>query len=443
MSHGRNHADQAGSTAGRRVVVTGMGVVAPNAHGLAEYEAALRAGQSGIRFIPRLADMNFACQVGGVPQGVIEKAPEYFREDELLSMNENMIYGGIAAVDAWRDAGLVVPDPADDRVQADTGAIVGLGMSGMDVIAERVIPLMGQGRVRRLGGTVVEQVMASSVSAKLAGTFALGNEVTTNSSACNTGTEALVLAYQRIKDGYADRMLAGSVEGSDPHLWGGFDSMRVLSSGFNDEPERASRPMSASAGGFVPGSGAGILILEDLASALERGAPRIYGEIIGGAINSGGHRQGGSMTAPNCTAVQECIRLALARANLSGRGIDAINGHLTGTFADPFEIENWARGLGVSPEDLPPINSTKSLIGHGLGAAGSQESIAALLQLSRGFLHASLNCEDLHERIEDYAGSIVRETRDQSLRTIAKASFGFGDVNGCVLFRRFDLGEQN
>ncbi|MEQ9363649.1 MAG: beta-ketoacyl synthase N-terminal-like domain-containing protein, partial [Leptospirales bacterium] len=219
MNHELQAANQA--SPGRRVVVTGMGVVAPNAHGLEDYEAALRSGESGIRFIPRLAELNFACQVGGVPQGVTEKAPEYFREDELLSMNENMIYGGIAAIDAWRDAGLLVPDPADDRVDAETGAIVGLGMSGMDVIVNRVVPLVGQGRVRRLGGTVVEQVMASSVSAKLAGTFALGNEVTTNSSACNTGTEALVLAYQRIKDGYARRMIAGSVEGSDRHLWGG------------------------------------------------------------------------------------------------------------------------------------------------------------------------------------------------------------------------------
>ena len=237
----------------RRVVVTGMGVVAPNAHGLEEYEAALRAGRSGIRFIPRLAELNFACQVGGVPEGVLEKAPQYFREDELLSMNENMLYGGIAAIDAWRDAGLHVPDPADDHVNVDTGAIIGLGMSGMDVIVNRVVPLVSSGRVRRLGGTIVEQVMASSVSAKLAGTFALGNEVTTNSSACNTGTEALVLAYQRIRDGYANRMVAGSVEGSDPHMWGGFDSMRVLSSHYNDDPTRASRPLSASAGGFVPG----------------------------------------------------------------------------------------------------------------------------------------------------------------------------------------------
>ncbi|MEQ9366518.1 MAG: beta-ketoacyl-[acyl-carrier-protein] synthase family protein, partial [Leptospirales bacterium] len=99
--------------------------------------------------------------------------------------------------------------------------------------------------------------------------------------------------------------------------------------------------------------------------------------------------------------------------------------------------------LGVAPDRLPPINGTKSLIGHGLGAAGSQESIAALLQLSRGFLHASLNCENLHERIEPYAASIVRETREQRLRTVAKASFGFGDVNGCVVFRRFDLHDQN
>jgi 3-oxoacyl-(acyl-carrier-protein) synthase len=425
----------------RRVVVTGMGVVAPNAHGLNEFEAALREGRSGIRFIPRLAELNFACQVGGVPQGVIEKAPDYFSEEELLSMSETMIYGGIAAIDAWRDAGLEVPDPADDHVHNDTGAIVGLGMAGMDVMVDRVVPLINAGRVRRLGSTIVEQVMASSVSAKLAGTFALGNEVTTNSSACNTGTEALVLAYQRIKDGYADRMVAGSVEGSCAHLWGGFDSMKVLSTRFNDDAPRASRPLSATAGGFVPGSGAGVLILEELETALARGVTRIYGEIVGGAVNSGGHRQGGSMTAPNCRAVQDCIRQAIWRADLpNGREIDAINGHLTGTFADPYEIENWCAGLDVPLNELPPINATKSLIGHGLGAAGSLESVAALLQLSRGFLHGSLNCEDLHEKIKPGEKSIVRTTRDAQLRTLAKASFGFGDVNGCLIFRRIENG---
>lgn len=286
--------------------------------------------------------------------------------------------------------------------------------------------------------------MSSSVSAKLSGVFALGNEVTTNSSACNTGTEALVLAFRHIQNGHANRMIAGSVEGSNAHLWGGFDAMRVLCTKHGDEPHRASRPLSASAGGFIPGSGAGILILEDLDTALARGA-RIYAEILGGHVNSGGHRMGGSMTAPNATSVRRCITSALDNAGIEAEDVDAINGHLTGTFADPYEVRNWAAALGVeqTPERLPPINSTKSLIGHGLGAAGSLESVAAVLQLHKGFVHASLNCEDLHEEILPFAKSVVRETTDMpELKILAKASFGFGDVNGCIVFQKHQQNES-
>jgi 3-oxoacyl-(acyl-carrier-protein) synthase len=213
--------------------------------------------------------------------------------------------------------------------------------------------------------------------------------------------------------------------------------MRVLDKGHNDAPEKASRPLSASAGGFVPGSGAGLLLLESLESAEARGA-RIYAEVLGGAVNCGGHRQGGSMTAPNSQAVQDCIRMALAAARIAPSAVDAINGHLTGTFADPVEVANWSQALERGPDDFPLINATKSLIGHGLGAAGGLESVAVVLQLARGFFHGSLNCEDLHEKVALFARSIPHTTvQPERLDIIAKASFGFGDVNACLIFKRF------
>ena len=193
--------------------------------------------------------------------------------------------------------------------------------------------------------------MGSGVSARVSGLLALGNQVTSNSSACSTGAEAVVEGYQRIQAGLAERMLCGGTEGSSHYTWGGFDSMRVLCRKFNDEPEKASRPLSASAAGFVPGSGAGILHLESLESAESRGA-RIYAEVLGGALNCGGHRSGGSMTAPNPVGVQRCIREAVGAAGIQPHEIDAINGHLT------------ASGIGLAVTEML---RDRGVMGHRAG----------------------------------------------------------------------------
>ncbi len=419
----------------KRVVITGMGIIAPNAHGVNNFELALREGKSGIRFLPHLEELKFGCRVGGIPENLDRITEEYFSADILHVLNESMRYAGIAALDAWRDAGLSVPEHDDDRINWDAGAIVGTGIGGADTLGV-IIPKVNEGRTRRLGSAVVEQTMSSSVSARLSGFLALGNQVTTNSSACSTGTEAVIMGYERIRDGKADKMLCGGSEGSSPYIWAGFDAMRVLNTGKNDAPDQASRPMSATAGGFIPGAGAGILLLESLESAQKRGA-RIYAEILGGAINSGGQRNGGSMSAPNPEGVQRCIQMALDNAGISSGQIDAINGHLTATMADPMEIANWAAALDRIPENFPYINSTKSLIGHCLGAAGGVECIASVLEIYKGFMHGSLNCEDLHEKILPYEKHIVRKTMDTEIDILVKASFGFGDVNSCTIFSRY------
>jgi 3-oxoacyl-(acyl-carrier-protein) synthase len=421
----------------RRVVVTGMGVVAPNGIGLEDFDAALRSGRSGLRHIPRLADLGFGCTVAGVPQGTEAIAESYFDPDLLLAMNANHRFGSIAAVDAWTDAGFTRPDRNDDRVHWEAGAVLGTGIGGLDTVGEKLVPMTDAGKVRRMGSTIVEQVMSSGVSARISGILALGNQVTTNSSACSTGTEAILEGTARIRAGLAERMLCGGSEGDSHYIWAGFDAMKVLSRRFNDEPEKASRPMSASAGGFVPGSGAGVLHLESLESAERRGA-RVHAEVLGGAVNCGGHRGGGSMTAPNPESVRRCIRAALEDADVGTDEVDAISGHLTATGADPNEVEAWAAALGRPPGALPPITSTKSMIGHALGAAGAIEAVACLQMLRGGYVHASLNCEDVHPRIEPFAAAIPHEMRPTpGLATIVKASFGFGDVNACVVFRKW------
>ena len=166
-----------------RVVVTGLGIIAPNGHGIEAFEAALKKGESGIRFIPELKELKFGCQVAGVPQNVDDICSRYFTNEQLLAMNTSIKYASISAIDAWRDAGLEVPEDDSDQVDWDTGAIIGTGVGGMDTIGDKVVPLTNAGKSRRLGSTAVEQVMSSAVSAKIGGLLGLGNQVTTNSCA--------------------------------------------------------------------------------------------------------------------------------------------------------------------------------------------------------------------------------------------------------------------
>src|SRR5262249_27672656 len=152
----------------------------------------------------------------------------------------------------------------------------------------------------------------------------------------------------------------------------------------------------------------------------------------------GGQRGGGSMTAPNPDGVRRCIRAALDDAGVSPRAVDAINGHLTATGADPREVGSWAAALERSPRTLPPITATKSLIGHTLGAAGGIESVASVLMVQGGFLHPTINCEDLHPEIAPFAAAIPHSLRPMAdLRVLIKAGFGFGDVNACVVFGKW------
>ena len=421
----------------KRVVITGLGVAAPNGVGLSDFEAATKAGRSGIRYYEELKTMNFSCCIGGIPEVSEELKLKYLSPLQLRNFSSSgILYGCMAGVDAWKDAGLSF---AEEEPHWESGCIFGTGISGVEKMREASYKL-DEGKVKRLGSTSVAQTMSSGVSAYLGGIIGFGNQVTTNSAACATGTEAILLAYERIRVGRATRILAGSTGEHGPYIWGGFDAMRVMTYKHNGSPAEGSRPMSATASGFVPGSGAGALVLETLESALERGAP-IYAEILGGAVNSGGQRLGGTMTAPNSIAVQRCIKSAIENAGIEGKDIDLINGHLTATIKDPVEIENWAAALGQKGEDFPYIHSLKSMIGHCLSAAGAIESVAAVLGLKNDFIFPNINCDDLHPEIStlispDKIPTKLIETKD--INIVAKASFGFGDVNACLIFRKLD-----
>jgi 3-oxoacyl-(acyl-carrier-protein) synthase len=418
-----------------RVVITGMGVVAPNASDIAGFQLALQKGLSGIRYQPDLEQLQFSCRIAGKPILDDSLIAQYFDPLELRNFNSSSIlYGVIAGMQAWKDAGLKIPE---DKPDWNSGTIFGNGSSGVDKFRESIYKI-DEGQTRKLGSTAVAQTMTSGVSAFLGGKLGLGNQVTTNASACTTGTESLLMCYERIRSGQAERMLAGSASDSGPYIWAGFDAMKVITSKHNEAPEKGSRPMSASASGFVPGSGAGALVLESLDSAIKRDA-KIYAEVLGGNINSGGQRGSGTMTAPNSEAVQHCIKAAIKNAEINAGDIDVINGHLTATAKDALEVQNWSEALQRQGEDFPYIQAVKSHIGHCLSAAGSIECIAAVLQLKNDFLFPNLNCEDIHPDIDTLIASsrIPREVKQSVINVVAKASFGFGDVNACIIFKKY------
>ncbi|CAM4065099.1 beta-ketoacyl synthase [Flavobacterium antarcticum] len=418
----------------RRVVITGIGIVAPNGVGKEAFRIALENGDSGIMFDAQLADLKFSCTVSGKPQLTDEYISTFFTDLELRNFNASgILYGVIAGMQAWKDAGL--PISSAEKPDWDSGTIFGSGTSGIDKFRESIYKIDDL-QTRRLGSTVVAQTMNSGVSAFLAGKLGLGNQVTTNSSACTTGTESLLMAFERVQSGKAVRMLAGSTSDSGPYIWAGFDAMKVCTFKHNENPEQASRPMSASASGFVPSSGAGAFIVEDLETALARNAT-IYAEILGGNVNSGGQRGSGTMTAPNAEAVQKCIKNAILDAGIEAIEIDVINGHLTATSKDALEIENWTIALNRSGSDFPYINSLKGMVGHCLSAAGSVELVASILEIHHQFIFPSINCADLNPEILKLitAEKIPHETIYQPIEILAKASFGFGDVNGCVILK--------
>ncbi|PLX07001.1 MAG: beta-ketoacyl-ACP synthase [Marinilabiliales bacterium] len=422
----------------KRVVVTGLGVVASNGTGIDKFLKAIKEGQSGIKFLPELEELNFACQIGGIPDISQTEAQDFFDKYQFTDSGDNVKYSSLAAAEAWKDAGFEIPDPIESETDYDNGVIIGGGVGNIDIFSDKIFPMISEGKVRRLRSNIAEFTMFSAASANISFLLALGNQVSANSSACSTGAESIILGAERIRNGHAKRMIVGSSEIASPYVWGCFDSMRVLCRVYNDTPQQASRPMSSTAAGFVPAAGAGVLLLEDYETAVARNA-KIYAEIIGTSLNSGGQRKDGSMQAPGYEGVQRCLKDCIKDADISPNEIDAICGHLSSTMADSREIKNWAESLNRYGDDFPYINSLKSITGHSLGASGTIETIAAILEMHYKFLFPSINCEEINPEIEKLISKdkIPHQLIENiELNTVAKASFGFGDINSCLILKK-------
>ncbi len=406
----------------RRVVVTGMGIVSSIGNNTQEVLASLREAKSGISPSDSFREHGFRCQVSGAP--VIDVEP-------LVDRRAMRFHGGgtawnhVAMDQAIRDSGLQPEEISHER----TGIIMGSGGPSTRTIVEAADKAREFGSSKRVGPFAVPKAMSSTASATLATHFKIKGVNYSISSACATSNHCIGNAYEMIQYGKQDVMFAGGCEELDWTLSVLFDAMGAMSSGFNDQPARASRAYDKNRDGFVIAGGAGVVVLEDLERAKARGA-RIYGEIAGYGATSDGY----DMVAPSGEGAIRCMRMAMQGVTLP---VDYINPHATSTpVGDQKEIEAIREVFG-SGEKCPPIAATKSLTGHSLGATGVQEAIYSMLMMNNGFICESAHIEEIDPEFADM--NIVRERRDnQKLRAVLSNSFGFGGTNATIVLKHVD-----
>lgn len=403
----------------RRVVITGLGIVSSLGNSKEEVTDSLYNGRSGIEFIPEYKELGFRSHVAGTlnidTEQLIDRKLRRF-------MGDSAAFNYIAMQQAIEDAGL-----GEDMVSnVRSGLIAGSGGASTANVTLAVDTLRKKG-LRRVGPYMVPRTMSSTNSACLATPFKIKGVNYSISSACSTSAHCIGNGYELIQFGKQDIVFAGGGEELHWTLSLMFDAMGALSSKYNDAPETASRPYDATRDGFVIAGGGGMLVLEELEHAQARGA-RIYAELVGYGATSDGY----DMVQPSGEGAIRCMQQAMANVD---EPIDYINAHGTSTpVGDMRELEAVR---GVFGENIPRINSTKSLSGHSLGAAGVHEAIFSLLMMQGDFLSASANITELDPAGADFP--IIRERIDNAgTRVIMSNSFGFGGTNATLVFRRWE-----
>ncbi|MFL2855951.1 MAG: beta-ketoacyl-ACP synthase I [Pseudohongiellaceae bacterium] len=402
----------------RRVVITGIGIVSCLGNNKAEVLDSLKSGRSGIRFNEEYAEIGMRSHVSGSVQ--LDTA-ELIDRKLARFMGDSAAFAYIAMQEAIEDAGLTEKHISNHR----TGIVAGAGggspqdqLESNDIAREK--------GVKRVGPYRVPRTMASSISACLATAFKIKGINYSISSACATSAHCIGNAAELIQMEKQDLIFAGGGESEHWTLSHQFDAMGALSSKYNDTPGKASRAYDANRDGFVAAGGGGMLVVEALDHALQRGA-KIYAEVTGYGATSDGH----DMVAPSGEGGARAMQIAVA--NLGGP-VDYINAHGTSTPAGDITELNAIRS--VFADNIPTINSTKSLSGHSLGAAGVHEATYSLLMMENDFIAASANIENLDEGAEGFP--IARERKDNlKLNRIMSNSFGFGGTNACLVFDRY------
>jgi 3-oxoacyl-[acyl-carrier-protein] synthase-1 len=399
-----------------------MGIVSCLGNDAATVTEALRNGRSGIRFSDEYAERGLRSQIAGQPDIDLEAAiPRRARR----FMGDAAGFAYVAMQQAIDKAEL--PDSVVSNPR--TGLIVGSGGASTENVVRSADILRERG-VRKIGAFAVPKVMGSTTSACLATPFAIKGINYSISSACATSAHCIGAAMEQIQLGKQDVMFAGGGEEEHWSLTMLFDAMGALSTGYNDTPERASRPFDRDRDGFVIAGGGGMLVLESLEHAEARGAT-ILAELVGYAATSDGY----DMVAPSGEGAERCLGQTLEMAGINAdRPVDYVNAHGTSTPAgDITELRALETVFGA---DRPPVSSTKSLTGHSLGAAGVQEAIYSLLMMQAGFIAGTLNVDHLDAEAGDYP--VVTETlENRRLDRVVSNSFGFGGTNASLAFERF------
>lgn len=402
----------------RRVVITGQGIVSSLGNNVAEVQASLREGRSGIRFNPSYAEHGMRSQVSGRPSLDLEAAVD---RRTLRFMGDAAAYAWLSMQQARDHAGLTPAQVSHPR----TGLVAGSGGASSHNQVWAADTLRAKG-IKRVGPFMVTRTMGSTVSACLATNFAIKGVNYSISSACATSAHCIGHAAQLIAWGQQDVVFAGGGEEESWEMSLLFDAMGAMSSTCNDRPEQASRAFDTARDGFVIAGGGGMLVLEALEHAQARGAT-ILAELVGYGATSDGH----DMVAPSGEGAVRCMQQALATVQ---RPVDYINAHGTSTpVGDVAELGAVREVFGAKP---PMISSTKSLSGHSLGAAGVQEAIYSLLMMQHGFAAASANIETLDPAAAGLP--VLRERYEGPLGAVMSNSFGFGGTNASLVFARFE-----
>jgi len=402
----------------RRVVVTGMGIVSCLGLDKESVTESLRTGKSGISYRPDYEEMGMRSHVAGA---VDIDFSEYIDRKNLRFMGAAAAYGYISMARAIADAGLEEDQVSNIR----TGIIMGSGGTSTQDQIETVDVLREKG-LKRVGPYRVTRTMGSTVSACLATPFKIKGVNYSISSACSTSAHCIGNAMELIQLGKQDMVFAGGGEAEHWSLSCMFDAMGALSTKYNETPDKASRAYDADRDGFIIAGGSGTLVIEELEHALARGA-KIYAELTGYGATSDGY----DMVAPSGEGAVRCMQMAMATSN---KTIDYINAH--GTSTPVGDIQEIKAVREVFGDNIPVINSTKSLSGHSLGAAGVQEAIYSLLMMENNFIAASANIENLDPEVAGVPIALERKD-DVELNTIMSNSFGFGGTNATLIFERY------
>ena len=409
----------------RRVVVTGMGMITPLGVDTESTWEGLVNGRSGIGPITHFDDKEIPTQIAGEVKGF---DPASYIEPKEIKKMDRFIHLAIAASQMAMDSARLVITPENAE---QVGVTVGAGIGGLPAI-ERVYDAYREKGYRRITPFFIPMSIINEVSGHISMRFGAKGPNSCAVTACATGTHSIGDAFKIIQRGDADAMIAGGSESAICPLGvGGFNAMKALSTR-NHEPERASRPFDADRDGFVMGEGSGILVLEDLEFAQKRGAT-ILAEIVGYGMSGDAYHI--TSPAPNGEGAARCMRMAIKDAGIAPADIGYINAHGTSTkYGDEIETTAIKTIFGDHAHKVA-VSSTKSMIGHLLGAAGGVEAVISILALNRGILPPTINLENPDPECDlDY---VPNSARRQQVEVVMSNSFGFGGTNATIIFRTF------